>query len=235
MARSAFQHRNAARMAAIYSNSFCVRLIGDEFFARRRAGQFNRLVLMRREWLTCIGAGSHRNVHSLFQDVASMQGISTLSFVIEPPVERARYLSVVPVVSGVRLTKLVESYDCKIGNLPAGSFAGLVRRSFNFGAWDRYFMAEAPNRVTQRTGHYLLGCFCGEVSCWSLAARIVRNGELMIWDCFREPNKPERDYSSFGPFRFEIDQYRQAVVELASADPPKRFGSSLVRFLTSSS
>ena len=164
-----------------------------------------------------------------------MQEISTLSFVIEPPVERAQYLSVIPVVNGVRLTKLVESYDLKIGNLPAGGFAGLVRRSLNFGAWDQYFMAETPSRQIQRTGVWLLGCICGEVSCWSLVARIVRNEELIIWDCFRQPNKPERDYSSFGPFRFGIDQYRQTVVELASADPPKRFGLSLVKFLTGSS
>ncbi len=164
-----------------------------------------------------------------------MRGISTLSFVIEPPVEGARYLSVIPVVDGDRLTKLVESHDFKVGNLPAGGFAGLVRRSFNFGAWDHYFMAEAPGRETQRTGFYLLGCICGELSCWSLTARIVRSGTLIIWDGFRQPNKPERDYSSFGPFRFEIDQYRRAAVELASLDPSKRFGSSLVRSLTSSS
>jgi hypothetical protein len=164
-----------------------------------------------------------------------MQEISTLSFVIEPPEERARYLSVVPVVSGVRLTKLVESHDLGIGNLPPDGFAGLVRRSFNFGTWDRYFMAEAPSREIRRNGHYLLGCVCGEVRCWSLVARIARTGELIVWDCFRQPNRPDRDYSSFGPFRFEIDQYRQAVVELASADPPKKRGSSLLRFLRSSS
>jgi hypothetical protein len=164
-----------------------------------------------------------------------MREISTLSFVIEPPEERARFLSVVPVVNGVRLTNLVESYDLRIGNKPAGGFAGLVRRSLNFGAWDRYFMAEAPSREIQRTGHYLLGCMCGEVSCRPLVARILRNRDLIIWDCFRQANRPERDYSSFGPFRFEIDQYHRTVVELASADHPKRFGSSLVRFWTRSS
>jgi len=153
-----------------------------------------------------------------------MLEISTLSFVIEPPEERAQYLSVTPVVNGVRLTKLVESYDLRIGNLPAGGFAGLVRRSLNFGAWDHYFTAEAPSRKIQRASVYLLGCICGEVSCWPLVARIVRDGELIIWDRFRQPNRPERDYSSFGPFRFEVDQYRQTVADLASADPPKRFG-----------
>lgn len=222
----------AARMASSHSNSFCRRLIGVEFPARHNAGQVH---LPR---LQCRGNGLPGNgtvSPRLFQDVASMQEISTLSFVIEPPVERAQYLSVVPVVNGVRLTKLVESYDLAIGNLPAGEFAGLVSSSFNFGAWDRYFMAEATSRKIQRTGFRLLGCFCGEVSCRSLAARIVRNGELIVWDCFREPNRPDRDYSSFGPFRFGIDQYRRTVVELASAIPATGFGSSLVRFLTGSS
>ena len=146
-----------------------------------------------------------------------MQEIARLSFVIEPTLGTAGPLSLVPLISGIRLTKLVEEHDLKVGNQPAGGFGGLVRKSFNFGPWDRYFMAEAGSRKIERDGHYLLGCTCGELSCWPLVARIARDGELMVWDCFRQPNRPELDYSSFGPFRFEINQYRLAVSELPSA------------------
>ena len=147
-----------------------------------------------------------------------MPELCTLSFVIERTSEEVPLSSVIPAVNGVRLTKLVEDHDLQAGNQPAGGFGGLVRGSFNFGPWDRYFIADPPNRKIERIGHYLLGCTCGEVTCWPLAARIARQGDLMVWDCFRQPNRPERDYSSFGPFKFKIDQYRQAVLALIAAE-----------------
>jgi hypothetical protein len=153
----------------------------------------------------------------LRQSSRSMQKVSTLSFVLESASETAGPLSIVPVVGGVQMTRLVEEHDLKIGNRPAGGFGGLVRKQFNFGPWDRYFMAEAPSREIERVGHFLLGCTCGELTCWPLVARILRHGELMVWDHFKQPNRPELDYSSFGPFRFEVNQYRQAVAELPSA------------------
>ena len=150
-----------------------------------------------------------------------MEGVSTISFVIEPLSEKDRRLSLLPVLNGVRLTKLVEDFDLQKGHQPAGGFAGLVHRSFDFGLWDRYFMGEVRSRIIERVGYYLLGCICGEVNCWPFTARIVKSGELIVWEGFRQPNRPDRDYSSFGPFRFEMDQYRQTLVKLVSINSRK--------------
>jgi hypothetical protein len=72
-----------------------------------------------------------------------------------------------------------------------------------------------------KSGRYLLGCQCGEVGCWPLAARIVKTGNTMVWDMFRQEHRPDRDYSSFGPFTFDAEQYKTVINEIAS-----QFGST---------
>ena len=68
--------------------------------------------------------------------------------------------------------------------------------------------------------HWLLGCDCGEAGCWPLEDRIVRSDRQITWEQFKQPFRPERDYSSFGPFRFDIEQYRGSLAELGSKLPP---------------
>jgi hypothetical protein len=66
-------------------------------------------------------------------------------------------------------------------------------------------------------GHYLLGCGdCGELGCWPLQGRIGRKGNIVIWDSFSQPHRPLRDYSNFGPFLFDLEPYRTAVLDAAA-------------------
>jgi hypothetical protein len=145
-----------------------------------------------------------------------MQEICTLSFAIEPLSDDDPVPSIVPIVNGIRLTALVEEFERQHLYEPVGGYAGMVPTHFNFGPIDQYFLATsmAPPFVDKR---WLLGCECGEVGCWPLEAHIVANQREFIWEGFKQPFRPERDYSSFGPFRFEHDQYRRSVIELASA------------------
>lgn len=150
-----------------------------------------------------------------------MQEVSTISFAIEPLSEKDHRLSLLPIVNGTRLTELVEAFDLENGHQPAGGFAGLVGRSFNFGRWHRYFMGETRNRQIERVGYYILGCICGEVKCWPLTMQIVKCGKSITWQNFRQPNRLERDYSSFGPFAFDVDQYGQALFASFATDSRK--------------
>src|SRR4051812_46116737 len=63
--------------------------------------------------------------------------------------------------------------------------------------------------VHQRDGAKtpVLGCECGEWGCWPLMARIAMTAELVIWDSFEQPHRKTRDYTAFGPFRFDRNQY----------------------------
>lgn len=146
-----------------------------------------------------------------------MQEIFRLSFAVEPLSSNEPVRSIVPIVNGVRLTILAEEFERAHRYDPAGGYAGIVPQHFNFGPLDRYFMAEAAGSILKDGRCYLLGCECGEVGCWPLEARIVLGEGQISWKDFVQPFRPKRDYSAFGPFRFDPAQYRQAVTQLASA------------------
>jgi hypothetical protein len=144
-----------------------------------------------------------------------MQEICTLSFAIEPLSDDDPVPSIVPIVNGVRLTALVEQFERECHYEPLGGYAGIVPTHFDFGPLDQYFLATTADPLFANK-HWLLGCECGEVGCWPLEARIVTNEREVIWERFKQPFRPERDYSFFGPFRFDNVQYRQSVIEVAS-------------------
>ena len=57
----------------------------------------------------------------------------------------------------------------------------------------------------------VLGCNCGEVGCWRLRCRSDADGQRITWHDFLQPHRPDRDYSGFGPFRFDSTQYMSAI------------------------
>jgi hypothetical protein len=56
--------------------------------------------------------------------------------------------------------------------------------------------------------------------CWPLEARVVIDEETVTWNSFRQPFRPQRDYSDFGPFTFDRREYEAAIAELATRRPP---------------
>lgn len=139
-----------------------------------------------------------------------------LTFQIEPlSPEQPEVLSVTPMLSGVPLTQLVQEFETLQMFNPAGGYAGLVPGNYRFGPLNCHFLADtlaidhdADWKVTDR---YLLGCTCGEVGCWPITADINRTGELITWNNFRQPHRPDRVYSAFGPFHFNFEQYHAVV------------------------
>lgn len=133
-----------------------------------------------------------------------MSALNILSFVIEPLENGVRALSIVTVVDDIRLTKLIGEFERNRSYQPTGGYAGRVPDHFNFGPLERYFMAEDPTPPLEKVGHYLLGCSCGEVGCWPLTARIEVDVRLVSWSEFKQPFRPDRDYSDFGPLDFPL-------------------------------
>jgi len=138
-------------------------------------------------------------------------------------------LSITPVLSGIPLTDLVESFERKHGFKPAGGYSGLIPRFArtppspppDVCSLEHYFMGTAGRGYPP--GHYLLDCKCGLAGCWPLCARILMTGTTVVWDTFKQPHRPLQDYSDFGRFVFDAEQYTKAVVEVAAKNTELRF------------
>lgn len=49
----------------------------------------------------------------------------------------------------------------------------------------------------------LLGCGeCSEATCWPMFANEFMTDDAVVWDNFRQPFRPNWNYSEFGPFTF---------------------------------
>jgi hypothetical protein len=128
--------------------------------------------------------------------------------------------AVTPSVDGSSLSEMVTVFEQQQGFEPAGSYGGLIPDWFNYGRLDQYFLGRGESSFWAQ-GVYLLGCECGEVGCWPLQCQIRIDGNDVVWEQFSQPYRPERDYSSFGPFVFDGEQYRKAVADLEAGWPAR--------------
>jgi hypothetical protein len=60
----------------------------------------------------------------------------------------------------------------------------------------------------------LLICTCGCSGCWPLATRIRIEENRALWDRFEQPHRKNWDYSGFGPFVFDLDEYNREIQKL---------------------
>lgn len=146
-------------------------------------------------------------------DTKNMDKKTTISFKIQP-FEGA--CSITPQLDGTSLVELISSFEREMAFDIAGGYGGLIPRWFDYGPLDRYFFGDfKPDSYFAKKGCiYLLGCDCGEVGCWPLSAQVELGDDSVKWANFSQEHRPERDYSNFGPFVFNADQYRGAVVKL---------------------
>jgi hypothetical protein len=146
-----------------------------------------------------------------------------LSFLVSRIDEKAASpFAVVPGINGKPLTELVSAYEIERHFKPAGGYGGLIPEFFKYGSLDQYFMGrfQENSSLSSIDSIYLLGCDCGEVGCWPLKAKVRIEANEVIWEDFLQPHRPDRDYSGFGPFAFELEQYQKAVAELQEKVQP---------------
>lgn len=117
---------------------------------------------------------------------------------------------VMPAIEGVSLAELVEEFERRQEFEPSGGYGGLIPARFRFGPASVHF-AGAAGAYVEDGRVPLLGCSCGEWGCWPLLARITSTDEHVVWSEFRQPHRPDRDYSAFGPFVFDRGDYFDAV------------------------
>jgi hypothetical protein len=113
------------------------------------------------------------------------------------------------------LTTLAERFEGGHGLTdPAGGYGGLIPEFFRYGPLDRYFLGKSEIFASKPGRIFVLGCECGEVGCWPLTCLVNIADSEIVWQSFEQPHRPTRDYSSFGPFVFALEQYEQALRSL---------------------
>jgi hypothetical protein len=145
-----------------------------------------------------------------------MRAVAKISFLLETSGEhRPRVYAVVPIIDGVALRDLVTAFESDRHMDPSGGYGGIIPQFYDYGPLDSYLMRQfSADSSWARLGGIVLGCDCGEVGCWPLLCRVKIEDETVVWDNFRQPHRPQRDYSEFGPFVFVAVQYQNAVTEL---------------------
>ena len=146
-----------------------------------------------------------------------MSSAAKISFLVERSGDhQPSVYAVVPTIDGTALTDLVAEFESNRHLEPAGGYGGIVPQLYNYGPLARYLMGEfgLDSSWAGMGGIYVLGCDCGEVGCWPLVCRVKIEDQSVVWDEFKQPHRPERDYSEFGPFVFDLFQYRSAIKEL---------------------
>jgi hypothetical protein len=122
-----------------------------------------------------------------------------------------------PIIDGVSLVEQITCFEQQQAFDPPGGYRGLVLTHFNFGSLDDY-LSDRPSETCFRDANgraWVLGCQCGEVGCWPLAAMISRERDKVVWSRFAQPHRGDRIYSDFGPFLFDSNTYISAVANAA--------------------
>jgi hypothetical protein len=116
---------------------------------------------------------------------------------------------VVPFIDGASLVDLVNDFERRRKFKTPGGYQGydatLARNVF---AHDEFGPYQGPDVE-------LLSCDgCGESGCWPLETDVVIETRRVMWTNLRQPHRPNRDYSGFGPFEFDRQHYESAIAEL---------------------
>ncbi|MFI5937802.1 hypothetical protein [Actinoplanes sp. NPDC051494] len=126
-------------------------------------------------------------------------------------------LEVIACIDGAPLTELIDKFEIAARMQPAGDcYGGLIPEFYRFGPMADHFRGQSTAAPGSKTP--VLGCECGEWGCWPLVTTITVTDDQVIWDAFEQPHRKARDYSGFGPFRFERRRYDEALATLTAAE-----------------
>jgi hypothetical protein len=147
-----------------------------------------------------------------------MDAMNRVAFRIEEyDAGHTRCQCAVPFVDGVSILSLVTDFESSKGWDLAGAYAGIAPGFVDASRWVRSLLGVGHPEYEGDGITWLLGCTCTVAGCWPLEARVTIDATTVTWESFRQPFRPERDYSDFGPFTFDRREYEAAIAELAKS------------------
>jgi hypothetical protein len=131
-------------------------------------------------------------------------------------------VSFTPCIDRVSLADLVTAFEKAQGYTdPAGGYGGIVPAHSDLGSIANNFSGQGePTGNCEQGQIYALFCECGEAGCWPLVMHIEQDDDHVIWRDFNQPHRQNRDYATFGPFKFNRAQYESTLAEITSSKAP---------------
>jgi hypothetical protein len=139
--------------------------------------------------------------------------MSSIDFEVPHFESRHEIRQIVPIVDGVPIDQSIARFEKDRDFDVAGGYGGLVLDSFAFGDLRSYFLGAVDHRYFSKIGKIaVLACGdCGELGCWPLYSVVSVDDDSVTWSEFEQPHRRGRDYTGFGPFEFEREQYEAAL------------------------
>ena len=112
-------------------------------------------------------------------------------------------------VDGRPLLEMIREFESSF----AGDLAGSYSSNFIDDYTEDFLLGKESNYGENSDKTELLCCVCGCPGCWPLAARISVDDQIVTWDAFEQPHR-DWSYDEFGPFVFDLAQYRMAIAKI---------------------
>ena len=115
-------------------------------------------------------------------------------------------------INGVSFVESLKIYEKPFAGKLAGGYSGIDNYEFD------HVKKGIP--IMEDGKFDILTCDCGELGCWSFEAKITESDDSIIWSDFEQPRR-DWDYSNFGPFVFDKDDYKEKMSKVPTISPKK--------------
>lgn len=125
------------------------------------------------------------------------------------------------IIDGKPLAEIIKEYEMpmatKEGNPAlAGDYHAIEVSSSSLKQY--YLGKDEADWGDEKNKTAILGCSCGNLSCWPLLCKINIQGTKVVWSDFEQPHRDEDwDYSTFEGFMFDKQQYLNAIDAMDNA------------------
>lgn len=129
-----------------------------------------------------------------------------------------RIKTVIILINGLDIIEKLKIYELPLAKKEnaeqiAGGYDGLTPDELYTYLIDQNEIDKPENKVT------ILGCHCGVIGCWPIEINIIKESNKIIWTNFEQPHRSIDshnfwDYTDFGNFEFEIDNYYNELENL---------------------
>ncbi len=149
--------------------------------------------------------------------------MDTIQFDLEPAAKGLVSPTINIYINEIELVELVSQIElpsAKSEGHPelAGAYMGMNIDDVNIPL--NHFLGSPAEYLSYDDKVQILQCACGESGCWPLVSRIYVTDDLVTWSDFENPHRNGKGnsriwhYENFGPFRFDLSQYKNAMKSL---------------------